>query len=145
MKGLDFLVGTWRGEARLFRETGQVLELIQTEEVQYKLNGLVLMIEGIGCNKSDGSVALQALAIVSYDDEASAYRMRAYNDGRYLETDLKLVAQGKSVAWSFVLGEIKTCSVLRIDDKGRWTESTEILVGTQPPRKLIELAVSPQV
>lgn len=56
------------------------------EEAQYKLDGLILIIEGIGKTKADGKVALQALGIVSYDDEAGTYRMRAYNDGRYLET-----------------------------------------------------------
>ena len=102
------------------------------------------MVEGIGRNKADGKVALQALGIISYDDEAGAYRMRAYNDGRYLETELKLAENGKGITWGFVLGEIKTSSALRIDEKGRWTESTEITIGPQPPRKFIELTVSPQ-
>lgn len=69
---------------------------------------------------------------------------RAYNDGRYLETELKLADNGKGITWSFVLGEIKTSSVLRIDEKGEWTELTEITIGSQPPRKFIELKVSPQ-
>jgi hypothetical protein len=40
--------------------------------------------------------------------------MRAYNDGRYLETDLKLSENGKGITWGFALGEIKTSSMLRI-------------------------------
>jgi len=59
--------------------------LIQTEEAQYKLDGSILMIEGMGRNKADGKVALQAFGIVSYDDQANVYRMRAYNDGRWLK------------------------------------------------------------
>jgi hypothetical protein len=144
MKKLSFLVGKWSGEARILRGTGEPLELVQTEEAQYKLDGLVLMIEGIGRNKADQKVALQALGIVSYDDEAGTYHMRAYNDGRYLETELKLADNGKGITWGFVSGEIKTSSVLRIDEKGKWTESTEITIGSQPPRKFIELKVSPQ-
>jgi hypothetical protein len=143
MKKLGFLIGKWSGEARLLRGSGE-LELIQTEEAQYKLDGLILIIEGIGHSKSDGKVALQALGIVSYDDEAGAYRMRAYNDGRYLETQLKLAENGKEIAWGFVLGEIKTSSVLRINEKGEWTELAEITIGSQPPRKFMELTVSPQ-
>jgi len=144
MKKLGFLVGKWSGEARLLRGSGEPLELLQTEEAQYKLDGLILIIEGIGQSKSDGKVALQALGIVSYDDEAGAYRMRAYNDGRYLETQLKLAENGKEIAWGFVLGEIKTSSVLRINEKGEWTELAEITIGSQPPRKFMELTVSPQ-
>ncbi len=144
MKKLSFLVGKWSGEARILRGAGATLELVQTEEAQYKLDGLVLMIEGIGCNKADGKAALQALGIVSYDDETETYRMRAFNDGRYLETELKLADDGKGMLWGFALGEIKTSSVLRIDETGDWTELHEITIGSQPPRKFMELKVNPQ-
>jgi hypothetical protein len=70
--------------------------------------------------------------------------MRAYNDGRYLETELKLADDGTGITWGFVLGEIKTNSVLRIDEKRQWKESTEITIGAEPPRKFIELTVTPE-
>jgi len=41
-----------------------------------------------------GEVALQALGIISYDDAVRVYRMGAYNDGRYMETDLTLADDG---------------------------------------------------
>jgi hypothetical protein len=144
LKKLDFLVGKWSGEARVLRGPGEPLELVQTEEAQYKLDGLILIIEGVGKTKADGKVALQALGIVSYDDEAGTYRMRAYNDGRYLETDVKLSENGKGITWGFALGDIKTSSMLRINEKGEWTELTEIAIGSQPARKFMELTVSRQ-
>jgi hypothetical protein len=144
MKKLDFLMGSWSGEARVLRGAGDPLELNQTEEAQYKLDGLVLVIEGVGKTKTDGRAALQGFGVVSYDDETGTYRMRAYNDGRYLETDIKLSENGKGMTWGFALGEIKTSSVLRINEKGEWTELAEITVGSQPARKLIELSVSRQ-
>jgi hypothetical protein len=64
MKKLSFLVGKWSGEARILRGPSEPLELVQTEEAQYKLDGLVLMIEGIGRNNIDGKVMLQALGVV---------------------------------------------------------------------------------
>jgi hypothetical protein len=54
MKKLEFTVGKWAGEARLLRESGDPVLLIQTEEAQYKLDGLVLLIEGVGRTKADG-------------------------------------------------------------------------------------------
>jgi hypothetical protein len=144
LKKLDFLVGKWSGEARVLRGPGEPLELIQTEEAQYKLDGLILIIEGLGKTKADGKVALQALGIVSYDDEAGTYRMRAYNDGRYFETDLKLSENGKEVSWGFALGDIKTSSMLRINERGEWTELTKIAIGSEPDRKFMELTVSRQ-
>jgi hypothetical protein len=143
MKRLSFLTGKWVGEAHLLRG-GEPLDLIQTEQAEYKLDGLLLMIEGIGRSKLDGHIALQALAMVSYDDEIGAYRMRAFNDGRCLETELKLLDNGRGIAWGFALGEIKTSSVLEITEKGDWTECTQITIGSAPARLLMELSVRRQ-
>ncbi len=81
LKKLEFMVGKWAGEARLLRGPGDPVALMQTEEAQYKLDGLILLIEGVGRNKTDGKPALQALGIVSYDDESGTYRMRATGTG----------------------------------------------------------------
>ena len=70
--------------------------------------------------------------------------MRAYNDGRYLETEVRLAENGKEMTWGFVLGEIKTSSVLRMDDVGDWIELHEISISSQPPRKFMEVRVSRQ-
>lgn len=53
MKKLSFLIGRWSGQAHLQRGLGEPALLMQTEEAQYKLDGLVLMIEGIGRTVSD--------------------------------------------------------------------------------------------
>lgn len=141
MHRLGFLLGKWAGKARALRGPGDFVELLQTEEVQYKLDGLILLIEGIGRQESDGQPALQALGIISYDDQVSEYRLRAFNDGRFLETEVKLTEEGRELRWAFVLGEIKTTSVLRINDEGDWTELHEISIGSQPARELMELSV----
>lgn len=144
MKKLGFLVGTWAGEARLLRGPGETVELIQTEEAQYKLDGLILMVEGIGRQKSDGKLALQALGFISYDDESGTFRMRAFNDGRFLESEVTLWEESRGMDWGFVLGEIRTKSTLRINEQGEWTELAEITIGSQSPKKLLELAVRTQ-
>lgn len=144
MKKLGFLIGTWSGEAHVSRGPGEPLELIQTEEARYKLDGLLLMIEGVGRSRADGKLALQALGIVSYDDATGTYHMRAFNDGRWLETDVTLADGGHGLTWGFTLGEIRTKSTLRINEKGEWTELHEVTMGAQPPRKFMELTVRPQ-
>jgi hypothetical protein len=117
---------------------------MQTEEAQYKLDGLILLIEGVGRTKADGKLALQALGIVSYDDESGTYRMRAFNDGRFLETELKLLDNAEGITWGFALGQIRTSSVMHITEKGDWTELTEITIGSEPPKKYMELTVGRQ-
>jgi hypothetical protein len=118
--------------------------LLQTEEAHYKLDGLILVIEGIGRTKPTGQLVLQAFGIISYDDENGTYRMRAFNDGRFLETQVKLPDAGKGMTWGFVLGEIRTNSVLRINESGEWTELAEIEIGSQPPKRFLELTVRQQ-
>ena len=142
MKKLDFLIGKWSGEARQFR-SGATLEMVQTEDARFKLGGLLLEIEGIGISKTSGKPALQALGIVSYDDSTGLYHMRAFNDGRWLETDVKLSGD-KELTWGFAVGDYRTHSLLRINDKGEWTESHEISRGAEPAHKLMELTVRRQ-
>ena len=139
MKKLEFMVGEWAGEARLLSGPGDLVSLMQTEKAQYKLDGLILLVEGVGRRKADGKPALQALGIISYDDESGTYRMRAFNDGRFLETELKLLSSGKGITWGFALGQIRTTSVMRITEKGDRTELTEITIGSEPPKKYMEL------
>jgi hypothetical protein len=141
MKKLGFLVGKWAGEACLLRGPAESVELLQTEEAQYKLDGLIVLIEGVGRTKSGGQPLLQAFGIISYEDESRTYRLRAFNDGRFLETQMKLLEEGKGMSWGFALGEIRTNSVLRINERGEWTELAEISIGSQPPKKLLELTV----
>ena len=144
MKRLSFLVGEWVGEARVMRGTGEPMELIQTELAQYRLDALIVTIEGVGRTKSDCEPSFQALGIISYDDESKTYHMRAFNDGRFLETEIGLLEEGQGMTWGFALGEIRTKSVMRINDKGEWTELHEITIGSQPPKKLMELVVRRQ-
>jgi hypothetical protein len=142
MQKLTFLVGQWSGEAQVFPAGKASLTLDWSEDAQYKLDGLLLEIEAKGRNKTDNKIIRQALGFVSYDDFTGTYRMRTFNDGRYLETDLKLLDGENGFTWGFEIGDIKTSSVLRINDKGEWTEVHHITVGSQPTRKLMEVRVS---
>jgi len=141
MKKLGFLVGRWSEEARLFGGSPKPAVVTQTEDAQYKLDGLLLVIEGVGRGQTDGKPMLQAFGVISYDDEARTYRMRAYNDGRYLETDVRLADDGKGLMWGFALGPYKSATVLRINEAGDWTEHAELTVGSQSARPLMDLVV----
>jgi hypothetical protein len=144
MSRLAFLIGTWTGEARVLRGPGTPIEFVQTEEAQFRLDGLILLIEGIGRHRSDGTVGLQALGMISYDDESETYRMRAFNDGRFLETEVRLLEGENAITWGFALGEIRTSSLLRINGHDEWTERADLTIGSQAPKTLMELTVTRQ-
>lgn len=141
MQKLAFLVGKWSGEACILQGPVQSLDLYQTEEVQYKLDGLLLVIEGVGRSKSDSLLALQAFGLISFDHESTTYTMRACNDGRFLESEVRLLDEPNAISWGFSLGPFKTQSVLRINARGEWTELAELTVGSGPPKKRLELTV----
>jgi len=142
MEKLSFLAGSWAGEAQVLAGAGSPLTLDWSEEAHFKLDGLLLAIEARGVSRSDGRVVRQALGLVAYDDFAGAYRMRTFNDGRYLETELKLLDGEDAFSWGFEVGEFKTSSVLRMNEKGEWTEVHHLTVGSQPARKLMEVKVA---
>jgi len=141
MKSSSFLVGDWSGEASVLRGPGKFLELSQTESAHFKLDGLVLMIEGVGTTKADGKFALQAPRLISLDDESGTYRMRAFNDGLWLETEVKLADNDSSISWGFTVGQFKTRTVLPIDEKGEWTEHEELVTGDGSVHKMLNLRV----
>jgi hypothetical protein len=93
------------------------------------------MIEGVGRTKADGKLSLQAFGLISFDDETGTYRMPAFNDGRWLETEVKLADGGNSISWGFALGDFKTTTVLRINENGEWTEHGDLVIGDRSPRR----------
>ena len=140
MKKLSFLVGTWKGPATANLPGGPI-QVTQTEEVQYKLDGTILLVEGTG-RTADGAVRFNALATISYDGAAKQYRIRAYTDGHYLDTELKPAAKG--FEWSRPAGPGKVVFKMVLNEKGQWHETGEFSMAGQPPQKAIELLVTKQ-
>ena len=62
MKKLEFMVGKWAGEARLLRGPGDPVSLIETEEAQYKLDGLILAVPHRVLGGTDWNPLFAALA-----------------------------------------------------------------------------------
>jgi len=141
MKKLQFLVGKWTGEADVMRGAGEPLKLTQTENVQYKLDGLVILVEGESHN-AEGKSVFSALATIAFDDTAGVYRFRAFNAGRYLDTELTVTAGGFS--WGFTGGPVKVNNTMKLSDKGEWVETTDVAMGSQPPRHTMQMTLKKQ-
>jgi hypothetical protein len=136
MRKLAFLVGRWSGPATIVRGPSESLHLTQTENVEYKLDGLVLLIEGKAVG-ADGRTQFEALATVAYDDASHAYRFRAYHDGHYVDTELKTVPDGFS--WAMDSGPAHIVNTMQLTAKGEWQEATEVAFGGNPPRRSVEM------
>jgi len=141
MHKLSFLAGHWSGPVNIVRGAGEALHLTQTEDVEYKLDGLVLLIQGKSTS-AEGKVMFSALATVSYDDASHTYRFRAYHDGHYLDTELSVPANGFS--WSFTAGPAHIVNTMHLTNKGEWDEVTEATVGGNPPHRSLDMLLQHQ-
>ena len=138
MQKLSFLVGKWEGDASVLTMKGPV-KVRQTEVVQYKLDGLLLIVEGTGRDPERGNVVFQAFATIAYDEAAKVYRFRSDNDGRYLDTGLTV--DGRGFSWGYEAGPAKVQFTMRLNDKGEWVEKGEVMAGGNPPRKTFDMTV----
>lgn len=141
MRNLSFLVGQWSGPVTIVRGTGEPLHLTQAEDVEYKLDGLVMLVEGRSTS-AEGKVLFRALATVAYDDAAHSYRFRAYHDGHYIDTELTVLDRGFS--WGFSSGPAHIVNNMHLTGKGEWNELTEISVGSNPPHRSVEMLLQRQ-
>jgi len=141
MRKLSFLAGHWSGPVTIVRGPGEPLHLIQTEDVEYKLDGLVLLIQGKSTS-ADSKVLFSALATIAYDDASHTYRFRAYHDGHYLDTELSVPANGFS--WSFTAGPAHIANTMHLTGTGEWDEVTEVTVGSSPSHRSVEMQLKHQ-
>jgi len=130
MKKLNFLVGQWKGTGWFEMGPGRRSTFTQTEHVQNKLDGLALLIEGLGRGQLGGKgeevVVHNALAVVSFDAQQKQHRFRAYRaDGMYVDTTAQV--SDRALVWSFQdprAGHIKF--TITLNDKGEWFEIGEL-------------------
>jgi hypothetical protein len=141
MRKLSFLAGHWSGPVTVFGGPGAPLHLTQREDVEYKLDGLVLLIQGTSTD-ADGKVVFSALATVAYDDAVHAYRFRAYHDGHYVDAALSVPANGFS--WDFAAGPAHIVNTMDLTAKGEWHEDTEVTFGNNPPHRSLEMLLQRQ-
>lgn len=141
MRKLSFLTGAWSGQARLLRVPSQSQVLSQTRQAEFRLDGLVLMLEGTTRNAAERDAVFQTLAIICYDDENRTYQMRSYENGVFLETELKLSPEAKELAWQFTSGPVRTATLVRVSDRGEWIERTQIMEGAATLRPYRELSL----
>jgi hypothetical protein len=141
MRKLSFLAGHWAGPITVVRGPGEAVHLTQTEAVEYKLDGLVMLIEGKSTDV-DGKVQFNALATIAYDDASHTYRFRAYNGGHYVDTELSAPANGFS--WSYAAGPAQIVNTMHLTDKGEWSEVTDVTVGGNPPHRSVDMLLQHQ-
>ena len=130
MKKLDFLIGEWKGEGWTEYVPGQRRTSPITENVQSRLGGIVLMVEGLGKTKVAGKdeevVTHNALGIITYDSDAKLYRITSYlADGRSTNAEADMI-DGR-FQWRFKAPQGASIRyTVKLSEKGEWFEIGEI-------------------
>jgi hypothetical protein len=138
MAKLAFLVGKWSGDAT-FQMGPQASELTQAETVESRLDGLVLVIEGIGTGKADGKVHHHAFATISYDPAAKNYRVVAVRaDGNAVITTGAFLEDG-AFQWGFEMGNMAVRYTIRHTEGDEWHETGEVTLDKATWRKMIDM------
>ncbi len=144
MKKLDFLFGQWKGEGWMEFIPGQRRPFKGTENVQWKLDSILLVIDGLHRGEVGGKpdvVVQHAFAIVSYDDKAKRYRFQGFTTrGNHEDTEAK-VSDGQLI-WGMKIAQFGDVRyTIKLDDKGRWFEIGEVSSDGGEWRKFFEMTL----
>jgi hypothetical protein len=127
MKLFAFWEGTWRGEGSTQMGPGPAKTSSVEETLQYKLDGTIMLIEGIG-KARDGQtgtahVVHHAVAILSFDQASGQYKFQTYlKDGRSTPAVLKVLDENK-YEWGFDTPNGKIKYSITIDPSNKtWNE-----------------------
>ena len=143
MKKLDWFVGNWKGDGWIQMGPQGRHEFTQTETIEAKLDGLVLLIEGSGKAKKDGSTVHTALAFVSYDHRANKFRWHAFTPEGQIDTEARVGTN--TLEWTL---EIPRRGRMRYtitrNEKGEWFEVGEMIGEDQTRHKFFEMTLRKQ-
>ena len=138
MKKLDWLVGQWEGEAVFQMGPDQKATVAQSERIEKRVGGTVLVIEGQG--KMEGRVVHDAFAIVTWDPIAKKHLVSAYlADGRSVVADAK-ASEGR-LEWGFDTSEGSMGYVIERADDGGWIETGYRNRPGGSPAKFLEMTL----
>lgn len=85
------LAGQWSGSGWLRTRSGQRVEFNQTESIEFKLDGQIMTVNGIGKDKNTGKKSFEAFGILSYNKQKSKYVFDAYTaEGQHTLADVAL-------------------------------------------------------
>jgi hypothetical protein len=143
MKKLDWFVGHWKGTGWIEMGPQERHEFTQTESIEAKLDGLVLVIEGLGKAKEDGSTVHAALALVSYDHRANKFRWHAFTAEGQMDTEAKVGTD--TLEWTLEIPQRgRMRYTITRNEKGEWFEIGEMIREDQTRHKFFEMTLHKQ-
>ncbi len=117
---LSFMEGRWEGSGWTYGRDGVKHTFEQTENIQFKVDGTTLLIEGIG--KANGEIIHNALAIISYNKEKEHYNFYSYM-ANGMSGDFKAGLIDGKLYW-YPTDFIRY--IIFLNEQGQWHEKGEM-------------------
>lgn len=145
MRKLGLLAGEWKGESWMILGPQRRTSVV-TESVQWKQNGRLLVIEGLGKRNADRPedqvTVHEALGVVFHDASSNRYLFHAYRDGAFIESELQIIADGR-LEWGFrdprSGGRIRF--MIDVTVPNRWLETGEFSADEKTWKKFFEMTL----
>lgn len=123
IKKLSFIEGKWEGKASVTTGPGQTMQLNQHENVELKLGGKILSVEGKGYN--EGKLEFNAFAIITFDEAKQEYEMLSWLASGQKTKAYVTVQDDKNWEWGFDVPQGKVRYFITLNEKGQWSEKGE--------------------
>jgi hypothetical protein len=144
MKVFASWTGRWQGEGSMQMGPGEPKKSSVDERIDYKLDGMILQVEGIGKavdpSTKQESVVHHAFAILSFDKGTNQYKFRTYlKDGRSTQAWFNVISDN-NYQWGFDTpqGKIRYTIVMNPGAK-TWNEIGEFSADGTTWRKFLEM------
>jgi len=140
-------IGHWKGESFTRMGPGEPKRSTVDERIESRLEGAVLLIEGIGKSvdptTKQETIVHHAMAILSYDQTSQQYTFRSYlNNGRSTDAWFNVLSPTQ-YQWGFDHQQGKNRYMITIDpDKKTWTETGEFSPDGKTWHKYIDMTLT---
>lgn len=139
LQQLDFMAGKWAGSGWMFTQGGKRVTFEQTEDIQWKASGAVLMIEGKGTN--EGKVVHDAFAVVSYDSQQKKYDFTSFlANGMQGEYEANILEKN-TFEWTMEVPGRTITYIITLNDQGQWYEKGMIKMGEGQAFQFFEMTL----
>lgn len=125
MQKVEVMAGKWEGKGWRQNPSGEKSYSNVSENIYWKLNGTILVMEGVGTT-DEGSVVHNAFGVLSYNPFQKKYRMSSQlSNGMSTDANFEVTEPNKIFKWWFEDGRGGTIRYTINNDGKNWNEIGE--------------------
>jgi len=129
MKKLDWMIGEWKGTGTSQMGPGQSGTSQVHEEIEKRLDGLALLVEGVGMRRNAEGADTKvhhAMAVLRWSPACKCYRLMSQTmHGSFVDAEMRVMPDA-SVVWGFKTGAAEMRYTIRHTDKDQGHEVGEM-------------------